>query len=99
MMKRKGQPITVELKKYTKADLEPRSFKDHNDLIVRVPSPIEVATHTIRPLRPTPPPSIPPPGGRIIQPKPRPDPVQTGKIDNGKIEKIDSVPPPREHTQ
>ena len=39
MMKRKGQPITVELKKYTKADLEPRSFKDHNDLIVRVPSP------------------------------------------------------------
>ena len=36
-MKSKGQPITVEQKKYTKADLEPRSFKDHNDLIVRVP--------------------------------------------------------------
>ena len=37
MMKSKGQPITVETKKYTKADLEPRSFKDHNDLIIRVP--------------------------------------------------------------
>ena len=36
-MKSKGQPITVENKKPTKADLEPRSFKDHNDLIVRVP--------------------------------------------------------------
>ena len=36
-MKSKGQPITVELKKYTKADLEPRDFKKHNDLIIPVP--------------------------------------------------------------
>ena len=37
LMKSKGQPITHEIKKYTKADLEPRNFKDYNDIIISVP--------------------------------------------------------------
>ena len=99
-MKRKGQPITVELKKYTNADLEPRSFKDHNDLIVRIPSPKqpEVRPPTIKPPGPGKEPFIQPPGGFKQRP-PRPDPVPPGNpVDDNKKPSIPPVQAPRPST-